>query len=404
MATIGERIRELRNGWMSQQELASAAGVSVELVRKLEQGKRNTATVASLEKIANALDSDVAYLFSKAKPPPTTEPNSGIVAIRRALTSIEDLVGFDGSAGEAVSLAEAERTVSYLWGARWSGRYELLTSLMANAIGQLRATYRDASTADKSRAARLLARTYTVASALLATVGQTDLAFIANKEALAVAKTGDDELLYATLHMYAADYLKAQSRYSDAVDVCVKVAEGISPRGDVSNAQLAAYGLLLATATMNAGRNSEDESYVDLLAESQRIAGRIGYECHDHDTTFGPAKISMIATTLAVERENYSETLKAAGRIPSDADLPTASRVALLSNVALAHLRLGRDQRSLDAALLAESVSAECVKYQSRPDYSTDFRQIAGELLAREKRKSARLRDFAARVGAVRLT
>ena len=36
MASIGERIRELRDGWMSQQELAAAAGVSVELVRKLE--------------------------------------------------------------------------------------------------------------------------------------------------------------------------------------------------------------------------------------------------------------------------------------------------------------------------------------------------------------------------------
>src|SRR5438067_6768014 len=363
VATIGERIRELRDGWMSQQELAAAAGVSVELVRKLEQGQRHTATVASLQKIADALDTDVAYLFAKAKPPPTTEPNSGIVAIRRALTSVDDLAGFDGDAGEVVSLADAERTVTYLWGARWSGRYELLSSAMANAIGQLRATYQEASASDKHRAAHLLARTYSLAGVLLVTVSQTDLAFIENREALKVAKNGDNELVFATLHMSLATQLKAQGRHDEATGLCLKAAERISPRGDVPDSHLAAYGLLVVTAAMSAARKSDNGFYADVLAESGEVARRIGYERDDHDTTFGPVKVSMIATTLAVERQDYAETLRVASRISGESDLPTASRVALLSNVALAHLRSGKYQRFLDTLLFVESVSFECVKY-----------------------------------------
>lgn len=402
MATIGERIRELRNGWMSQEELAAAAGVSVELVRKLEQGQRDTASVASLQKIADALDADIAYLFSKAKPPPTTEPNSGIVAIRHVLTSVDDLIGSDSLAVEPGSLEDAERAVTYLWGARWSGRYELMTSLMAKNLAQLRATYREAKSADKPRTAHLLSRTYKAATAILLTVGQTDLAFIAVKEALAAARDSGDELLYVVLHCEMASLMKVQGRYDDSVKVALKAADSIAPRGDAPDTNLAAYGLLVVTAAMSAARKTDNRSYADLLEESKQVANRIGYECKDHDTTFGPAKVAMLATTLTVEQESFTETLTAAQQIPPDADLPTTSRVCLLSNVALAHLKSGRDQKSLDAVLFAESLSPECVKYQSYPDYATDFRQITNELLTREKRKSTRLREFAARLGVAR--
>jgi transcriptional regulator with XRE-family HTH domain len=169
--TIGERIRELRNGWLTQQDLATAAGVSVELVRKLEQGQRHTASVTNLQKIATALDVDIVELFGKPTPPPSSEPNSGIVAIRRVLTSVDDLTGSDSTTAEPISLEEAERTLSYLWGTRWSGRYELLTSLIPSALAQLRATYRDVKSTDKPRAAHALSRAYKLTGETLVSSG-----------------------------------------------------------------------------------------------------------------------------------------------------------------------------------------------------------------------------------------
>lgn len=48
--TIGERVRKLRGRLYTQRQLAERAGVSVDLVRKLEQGTRRTASVASLHR------------------------------------------------------------------------------------------------------------------------------------------------------------------------------------------------------------------------------------------------------------------------------------------------------------------------------------------------------------------
>jgi DNA-binding XRE family transcriptional regulator len=50
--TIGERIRELRRGIYTQTDLAAAAGVSVDVIRKLEQGRRHTVSIGTLQHIA----------------------------------------------------------------------------------------------------------------------------------------------------------------------------------------------------------------------------------------------------------------------------------------------------------------------------------------------------------------
>jgi transcriptional regulator with XRE-family HTH domain len=65
---IGVRIRELRIGReprLTQRELAERAGVSVELISKLEQGSKQTALLATLGKIAGALDVDLSVLVAE---------------------------------------------------------------------------------------------------------------------------------------------------------------------------------------------------------------------------------------------------------------------------------------------------------------------------------------------------
>ncbi|MFC1559787.1 helix-turn-helix domain-containing protein [Candidatus Margulisiibacteriota bacterium] len=73
MGTIGARIkqhREVKN--MSQQDLSSAAGVSLGLIQQIEQGRHNNPSINVLGKIADVLDVDVIHLikdFTVAKVP-----------------------------------------------------------------------------------------------------------------------------------------------------------------------------------------------------------------------------------------------------------------------------------------------------------------------------------------------
>src|SRR6266542_5296596 len=62
---IGRRIRQLRTEReLPQRELAERAGVSVDLVSKLEQRVKQTPSLQSLGKIAAALGVEVAALLS----------------------------------------------------------------------------------------------------------------------------------------------------------------------------------------------------------------------------------------------------------------------------------------------------------------------------------------------------
>jgi transcriptional regulator with XRE-family HTH domain len=58
--TISERIRALCKPAYPQDDLAAAAQISVDVIRKLEQGLRHTASIGTLQRIARAVDVNLA--------------------------------------------------------------------------------------------------------------------------------------------------------------------------------------------------------------------------------------------------------------------------------------------------------------------------------------------------------
>src|ERR1043165_7350298 len=210
---IGARIRKSPHKLFTQRQLADKALVSVDLIRKLEQGQRHTASIPSLQRIARALDVSIAYLLDKPIALPSQDPSAGVMAIRRALTPVDDLLGDIDLTEPPLPLAEAERTVTYLWGAYWSGRHDLLGQLLPNALLNLRGTARAVPAAERTRAAHALARAYQVAGETLVHLGHQDAAWLAIREGLRAAQEGDDELLYAALRGSVSWQLLVQGRY-----------------------------------------------------------------------------------------------------------------------------------------------------------------------------------------------
>ncbi|HEV8559037.1 MAG TPA: helix-turn-helix transcriptional regulator [Actinophytocola sp.] len=392
---IGTRIRKLRAKLLSQRELADKALVSVDLIRKLEQGRRHTASIGSLQRIARALDVSIAELLGKVTTLPSSDPDVGVVAIRRALTPVDDLLDMDVVEGASLTLGEAERNVTYLWGAYWSGRYELLGTLLPNALMQIRATYRAVPASERTRAAHALARAYQAAGDTLVHLGHPDAAFLAIREALRMAEEGDDELLHATLRASVSWQLLVQGRYEESERVAVVAASGIEPHGDASESQISAYGILVVTAATAAARAQKRDSARELLGSASEMARRLGYDRADHQTTFGPAKVAMLGVDTHVVQDDFVEALTAAKALPRDADLPLASRARHLADIALAHLRLNHHDQALQTTLAMEQLAPDWIRYQSLP------RQIVADLIERERRVSPQLRDLALRIGAM---
>jgi tetratricopeptide (TPR) repeat protein len=241
-------------------------------------------------------------LLDKPRSVPSADPAAGVVAIRQALTPVDDLLDVDVIEGAPLTLDDADRCVTSLWGAYWAGRYELLSTLLPNALMQLRATYRAVPADQKPRAASALARAYKAAGNTLVLLGHPDAAFLAIREALRVAREGDDPLLYAAVRVSVSWQLLMQGRYEESERVAVVAAGDVEPHGDVSESQLSAYGILSVTAATAAARAQKRDTARALLDVAQETAVRLGYDRADHQTTFGPAKVAMLTVTSTLYR------------------------------------------------------------------------------------------------------
>lgn len=392
-ATIGDRIRRFRGKLMTQQELATAADVSVDVIRKLEQGRRLTASIGTLHKIARALDVDTSALLAKGHPVPSSNRDEGIVAIRHALTAVDDLFG--EIEGDALSMAEAKRTVDYAWGCYWGGRYDTLANVLPTALSQVRATVHAAAPADRVAAHDQMARLYWVTGCTLVHMGQPDPAFLAIRMALTASNGADDELLHATLKGSVAWQLLVQGRYEESVRVSTATAASIEPIGDVPPEHLSAFGSLLITGATAAGRGRKVGEANGLMQSATEVASRIGYDRDDYETAFGPSQVIMQTVDVHVVTENYTGALEAAKRMPRDAGLPLASSARHLADRAYAHVRLGNEQKALDTLLTMERMAPDWVRYQTLP------RLVVGELVDSHNRRAntSTLFDLARRLG-----
>ncbi|MCA1675710.1 MAG: helix-turn-helix domain-containing protein, partial [Actinobacteria bacterium] len=305
---IGERIRLLRKGRMTQTDLAAAADVSPDVIRKLEQGQRNSASIASLHRIARALDVDLGDLFGRRAIPEAT-PHAGVVALRQAVANVDDLLGT--VEGEPLSLRDAERSVTYLWGTYWSGRYDALTGLIPQALTGLRCTLHAADPAERPRATEYLAQGYEVAGSTLTHLHQLDAAFIAIRRAVDLAGESDDPLLAAILKGSVAWQLMVGGRFDEAERVATRTAEDIEPGGEVEVAQLSAYGSLLVSAATAAGRANRSPEAYELLGESGAVARRLGADRTDYQRPFGPSQVTMQTVDVGVVTEDYPAALDA---------------------------------------------------------------------------------------------
>lgn len=275
-STIGERIRRLRTGaLMTQDDLAAAAGVSTDLIRKLEQGRRHTCSIGSVHRIARALGVDVGDLLGRARPQRSTDGGQALVLpIRDALTPIDDLTGLIDDTG-VPTVAELGRSVTYGWGAYWGGRYGLLAAMLPDLLAQSRVVLRGA-VVDRARAIDLAAQVQQLTAGTLLRLGAADLAHTAARESLRLAAGGDDPLRDAAMRSTLTYVLIRQGRFLDAQQVAITTAAEIQPGGNASTAQLSVYGGLLLRGATAAARDGRAGVATELLTEATAVARRTG--------------------------------------------------------------------------------------------------------------------------------
>lgn len=108
---MGDRLAELRlRRNLTRERLAECAGLSVDVIRKLEQGRRNSPRLSTVNALASALDTEPSYLVGQ---PTTFEAHHdradrlpSVLALREAVSPVADLLGGDADPEDPPTIGE----------------------------------------------------------------------------------------------------------------------------------------------------------------------------------------------------------------------------------------------------------------------------------------------------------
>lgn len=358
-STIGARLKGLRRERnLTQEELSEAAGVSRDVVAKLEQDRRQSARMTTLMNLANALDVDLSELTGKRDRIGSDRDGGRVLALRNALISPAILPGLDTQDdGELTPPAELQRAVDAAADDYWRGDFGALLARLPGLIAKARLTHASVGAA----AVRPLALAYDLGASLMVHLGRDDLAAIGAERAIVVAHGGEDELLWATLHATYAWVLLHQARLDEAEQLAASMAARIEPSFSGDAQRVAAWGNLLMTALAPAAAAKRDvDEYISLAgAGAERLGGRVRF----YQSSFGPASVAMQATHAYTVLGEPGRALDAARKI-RPGDLEGISRGRHLLDVAQAHVDAKHRRAAVERLQEARDLSPVWFRHQ----------------------------------------
>ena len=362
---------------MSQRELAEAAGVSVETVRKLEQQQRQSARLETLTQLAHALDVPVGELVGKRPGLAFGAENSELLQLRRAV------LGVSAVSGEVVPAAQLRADMPALWQRYWAGNYPELARELPRRITAARVAVSSSRGQDQPIATTVLAELLQVTASLLVHLAHEDLAHLALHGAARAAEAADDELLHASQQATRSWIMSRRGLWSEAGQVATAAAEQIEPMlSRASLDQVAVWGELLRYAAVALSRGGRHTEAGEVIALMSSAAARMGGDRATRYTgvAFGPTVVGMRAVDAAISAGKPRKALELAGRMTHLDAVPTTMQMRYLLNVAWAQTIDWRSADAVRTLLRAEALAPVSFPHQSIA------RAIVGELTPRRRK------------------
>ncbi|WP_019633654.1 helix-turn-helix domain-containing protein [Actinomadura atramentaria] len=376
---LADRLRSVRKRrGMTQRELASAAGVSLSLVRKLEQGEREDTRMETLRKFAAALEVSTIELVVPPDAAADERPVDTWAPVREALLRRHahppELPTVEG-VRDAVAAAEPLFTAN-----RYSDLGTALPALLrdGDALGA----------AGRQVRSRLLH----LAGLLMVSARQFDAAEIALRraaddatsrlEAVAVTNT------VCWLRMRRGDL-------AGTLDLATQTADDIEPRlSRATPEELAAWGGMLLRVSTAASRNNEPGAASDALRLAHAAAVTISTEWappSDPLRSFGPIAVATRRIENHMVEDRPDRVLSLAARIPTTGFRAHASsRLRHRLDVAKANVQLKRYTDAFDVLSDVRAKSPEWIANQRMA------RDVLGRIVAKRRTLTPEMRDMAA--------
>ncbi|MFI0424269.1 helix-turn-helix domain-containing protein [Spongiactinospora sp. 9N601] len=396
----GARLRELRfRRGFTQEGLAEAAGLSVQCIKKIEQG--GSARMETYHRIAKALGVRTVWFVAPGSPEPVAETeNVALLADIRG--AIIPPVGMDGNVlyeaadAEDVSLPRLREAVDASALAYHGDNYDHLAQVLPELIksAQYHVSRFDETSAEGREAIRLRADALSLAGRYLIQIRAMDLALPAIQQSLRDARAiGNIPLAAAAISMQDWAMLR-QGRFDEVERLAAAAAHEMEPRVSVaSKGELAAWGWMLLSAATAAVRNNRTREAEDYVSIARTAATRFGREQQGLPgyKAFGPVSVALIAAEVATMAGEPAQGLEEMERITPDDGRPPApvwNRGQVEKSYM--HLEMGDTDRATEVLQELKAQSPQWLRYQQRAKDAAE-----GILKARTRIPTAAQREIA---------
>lgn len=383
-ATIGERLREIRKrrGW-SQRELSEQSGVSLSLIRKLEQGERADTRLETARQLAKALKVPTTRLVSEhAEAAADSDTVDRWAPVHAALAAPPDLDGLDEAPTYEGVRDALEAAVPLFAHDRFAELGTALPRLLRDA---------EVLTETDTRGRPLRARLLELTGWLMTQTRQFDAAEMALERALDDAT---DRVQGAATVSVQCWLLLRRGRLAEARELAVHWADEVEPRmSRATPAELSAWGWLLLRMSAAAIRDNRPGEAEDALRLAHSAAVALGRECtpeEDFLRTFGPVTVALKRTENAMVSGQPDKVLTLAARIPADSLKPTSNnRNRHLLDVASAQTQLRQYAEAVDTFKKIRDGSPQWLPNQR---YARD---ILGDIVSKRRTLTPDMRELA---------
>ncbi|GAA4239003.1 hypothetical protein GCM10022254_57310 [Actinomadura meridiana] len=383
---------------MTQEELAERAGLSLAVIKKLEQG--GTCRMETYHQLARALGVTTVWFVAASSPEPKEAAVDEMV-LADMRSAINPPVGMGGKPlygtadADQPDLGRLRAAVSAVAAKYHADAYDDLAVLMPALVRSAHHHVDAHDAGDEHREAlRLRADVTGLAGRYLIQIRAHDLALISLHASLRDAlEIGHTPLAASAVSAQAWAMLR-QGRLAEVERLCVDTADQAEPKmSDATADELSGWGYLLLRAAAAAARNNrpkEARGYVNAANAAGARLGRQHGDCAGH-VAFGPLTTALLGPEIEVLDGHPDKALELAQNAPRDVGKTNTSgwdRHRLV--VAQAKLQTGDSGKATEIMTTIRREHPSWLRYQQ---YARD---ITRELLdARPRMPSQATLDLA---------
>ncbi|MHA7959288.1 helix-turn-helix domain-containing protein [Streptomyces sp. L500] len=345
---LGDRVGRLRRmADLTQEGLAERSGVSVDVVRKLEQRRKHSARLPTLHALAKGLGVEVTTLLGDPPGVPSTgeaDPPA-LVAVRRAIMPPLFAAPPEPDGVESLSLELLRDEIAAAWTLYHAADFARLMESLPGVIADARFAAAVGGNDERDAGQGALAKALQLGGHLAIRLGKTDLALSSLERALTSAEAAADPLLPAMICNSVAWAYQRQNRLDDAENLAVHAADGVERRHTHSAEGVRVWGGLLMSAATSAARSGDYDTANDMMRTAEQAAGRLATMPPAVNgklvSVFSKSSVRIERVRLAVQHARPEEALRLARGMRLSADTPPSWRTWLLLDVARAYADVG---------------------------------------------------------------